>query len=336
MATGIVAIANDLVGSSYFALGLTWFNVVAYCILWILLLVRIGRYRGEVVKDLADHNRGIGFFSMIAGTNVLGSQIIAIVGESRTTTALWVLGIALWVLLIYVVFTALTIKDAKPSLEKGINGGWLLAVVATQSVSILTTTLSNTLGLNEESMLFAALCFWVFGGMLYIWLISLIFYRYTFFPLSPQALMPPYWINMGAMAISTLAGATLILRADANPFLQELIPFLKGFTILYWATATWWIPMLLLLGFWRHVYKRYVLIYDPLYWGAVFPLGMYTACTFRLGQAIDQSSLFAIAHSFIYVADVAWIATFVGMLYTIFHLLRPAKAPEAAPGAPPG
>lgn len=42
---------------------------------------------------------------------------------------------------------------------------------------------------------------------------------------------------------------------------------IKGFTIFYWATGTWWIPMLLLLGVWRYLYKRFPLHYDPLYWG---------------------------------------------------------------------
>ena len=49
--------------------------------------------------------------------------------------------------------------------------------------------------------------------MLYIWMIALIFYRFTFLPLTPGDLTPPYWINMGAMAISTLAGAALVAKA---------------------------------------------------------------------------------------------------------------------------
>jgi tellurite resistance protein TehA-like permease len=57
--------------------------------------------------------------------------------------------------------------------------------------------------------------------------------------------------------------------------------------MLFWATATWWIPMLLTLGFWRHVYKRFPLRYDPLYWGAVFPLGMYSVSTKYLSLAFE-------------------------------------------------
>ena len=55
-----------------------------------------------------------------------------------------------------------------------------------------------------KALLFA-LTMWLGGSMLYIWIISLIFYRYTFFALSPNDLAPPYWINMGAAAIATLA-----------------------------------------------------------------------------------------------------------------------------------
>jgi tellurite resistance protein TehA-like permease len=89
---------------------------------------------------------------------------------------------------------------------------------------------------------------------------------------------------MGAMAISTLAGSLLMLNAPQAPFLVSLLPFLKGFTVFYWASGTWWIPMLLLLGIWRHGVRRFPLRYDPLYWGAVFPLGMYAACTWQMDR----------------------------------------------------
>jgi len=81
----------------------------------------------------------------------------------------------------------------------------------------------------------------------------------------------------------------LILNAQRAEFLVALLPFLKGFSVFFWATATWWIPMLVTLAIWRHVYKRFRLAYDPLYWGAVFPLGMYTVSTHQLAQALDPS-----------------------------------------------
>ena len=125
----------------------------------------------------------------------------------------------------------------------------------------------------------------------FVWLISLIFYRYTFFHFSPADLVPSYWINMGAMAISTLAGTALIESSHHESYLFEMLPFLKGVTVLYWATVTWWIPMLVILEVWRHVFKRFKLTYSPLYWGAVFPLGMYATATHRLSDVLNILAL---------------------------------------------
>lgn len=118
--------------------------------------------------------------------------------------ALWALAIVLWVCLTYTIFTAFTVKREKPTLDKGINGGWLLAVMATQALSISTTLLAARIDQPYRLELnLMALSMWLWGGMLYIWMMSLIFYRYAFFRFSPGDLAPPYWINMGAMAIST-------------------------------------------------------------------------------------------------------------------------------------
>jgi tellurite resistance protein TehA-like permease len=314
MATGIVSIGAFLVGFERIALVLFACNAAFYPVLWVLTVLRFIRYRDHLIADFSHHGRAVGFFTTVAATCVLGSQAIVIIGAWQVAAFLWAAGAVLWVALVYGVFSILTVKTNKPTLEEGLNGGWLVSVVATQSVSVLATQLSTGFTGYHDAVLFVALVMWLGGGMLYIWLISIIFYRYTFFAMSPSDLTPPYWINMGAVAISTLAGALLVEAAPQLPLLAALLPFLKGLTLLFWSTATWWIPMLVILGVWRHVIQHFPLKYDPLYWGAVFPLGMYTVSTFRMARALELPWLLAIPRAFIYVALLAWLAAMAGLV----------------------
>jgi tellurite resistance protein TehA-like permease len=192
-----------------------------------------------------------------------------------------------------------------------------LAVVSTQSLSVLGTLVSGQFSDRKDLVLFFTLCMFLLGCMLYLIIITLIFYRLTFFKLTAEELTPPYWINMGAVAITTMSGARLLLHSSDWAPLQELRPFLKGFTLFFWATATWWIPLLFLLGGWRHLIKRVPFSYHPAYWSMVFPLGMYTASTFQLARALGFAFLLPIPTYFIYVAMAAWLVVFLFMLLSI-------------------
>ena len=318
MATGIVSIALHLLGWPLLARVLLGLNAALYGGLWVLTVLRLTRHRARFVQDLTDHGRGPSFFTLVAGSGVLGSQCLLLGGPRGAATALWGVTAALWLLLTYGIFAALTTKAVKPTLDRGISGTWLLAVVATQSVAVLGVLLAPGLSAGpREAMHFLALALWLWGGMLYIWIMALIFYRYTFFALAAQDLTPPYWINMGAMAISTLAGSLLIMAAPQAPFLQTLRPFIEGFTLFYWASGTWWIPLLLVLGVWRHVIERVPLRYDPMYWGAVFPLGMYAVCSFDLVTALRLDFLHWLPPVFGAAAVLAWLLAFGGLLHRI-------------------
>src|SRR5262249_1821767 len=91
-----------------------------------------------------------------------------------------------------------------------------------------------------------------------------------------------------------------------------------------------WFPMLIILAIWRYVYKKLPLSYDPSYWGLVFPLGMYTACTFRLADVLHESFLYVIPRVFFVIAVTAWAITFTGLLRWLYRSLVPPRsvAPE--------
>ena len=323
MATGIVSLATHFLVSPALALLLLAFNVIAYAVLWLITLARLVRFQRELISDLTHHARGVTFLTTVAATMVLGSQFAIMTPYLFIAECLWCFGVVLWLVLIYTFFTVITVRQDKPSLEDGINGAWLLVTVSTESICVLGTLVAAAMP-RPDIILFSSLCAYLLGAMFYIVFITLVIYRWSFFGLRPEKLTPPYWINMGALAITTLAGARLLLSGDQWLFIAELSVFLKGFTLFFWVAGAWWIPLLVIVGIWRHAVERVSLAYDPQYWSLVFPLGMFTVATTTLIKATGLDLLSPIPSFFVYISLFAWAVTLLGMLRRILGLLRGA------------
>ena len=324
MATGIVSLAWHFQGFERIARDLFWLNIPAYLLLWGITITRLIRFRSDLVNDLAGHARGATFLTTIAATCVLGKQFLILTPLAGIGKCLWLLAIVIWFVLIYTFFVAITVRDPKPKLESGLNGGWLLIVVSTESLCTLGTLVAPFFH-QPDAIYFVSLLAYFLGAMFYIILITLILYRWIFRSMEANVLTPPYWINMGALAITTLAGARLLMVADQSAVLAPFKTFIPGFTLFFWATATWWIPLLVSVGIWRHFCQRLPLSYDPQYWSLVFPLGMYSSATFAFAQAVELPFLETLARWFAWFALTAWIITFMGLLAQLTGPLRTTR-----------
>ena len=171
-------------------------------------------------------------------------------------------------------------------------------------------------GTRSDVVILVASAAWLVGGMFYIWIIALVVRRLFFSPLQPGELSPTYWIDMGAMSISALAGATLLQAAGNDDLVQRMEPFVAGLTLLFWATATWWIPWLVVMGIWRHLIKHHSLTFDAGFWGIVFPLGTYAVATHTMADALAVPVLDTVTPLLTWVAIAAWAVTLLDLLLT--------------------
>ena len=316
MATGIVALAAHVEGVPRIPTGLLWLSIAFYGVLCVAYLARLVLFPRAHLADLRSHGRAMGYFTLPAATAVLGVDVFTIAASVGAARSLWFATAALWLVLVYAVPVALVIQPDKPAFEKGLQGTWLVWVVATQGTATLGTDVATTFGAGTHQMLLLTTSVWLVGGMFYLWVIQLIVRRLFFRPLDPDELSPTYWIDMGAVAISALAGAALLQHVAEYPLLAKLAPFVAGVTMLFWAVATWWIPWLVVMGVWRHGIRRQPLTFEVGLWGLVFPLGMYTVATRTTADVLRLPALATIASGFVWIAIVAWAATIADLIVT--------------------
>jgi tellurite resistance protein TehA-like permease len=330
MSTGIVSIAAYLLQFEKVSQLLFLVNKIGFVLLILLLLLRVIFFFTEVSSDLSSHAKGAGFLTIVAGTCLVGMQYVLLSQNFSVAVFLWFFAFLLWLLIMYSFFITVITKQQKPTLEKGLNGSWLLIVVSIQSLSILSSTIQNRLPFPPEITTFLSLSAFLLGFVFYLIIITLVLYRLLFLKLSAEDFSPPYWIDMGACAITTLAAVTFITSNKENHLFNDMLPILKTLAVLSWSVSTWWIPVITILEIWRHVSKQVPIRYNTGYWSMVFPLGMYAVCTTKAANSFGFHFLLPVAQTFSYISLLAWTITFLAMCTNILkQYISPNNSREA-------
>jgi tellurite resistance protein TehA-like permease len=316
MATGIVSVAMHNDGAPAAATALLVVGLVGYVGLFACYGWRSIRWPRRLLGDLVTP-RSFGFLTVAAASNVLATRLAA--GGARwPALVLLAVGTAGWLLLGYAVPLALIGHPRRrPALDQ-VDGSWFLWVVAPQSVAVAATSVCGAAGLARLAVL-ATAC-WAIGTVLYVLVAAVALARLLLRPVQPAEMTAPYWVFMGAAAISVEAGARLLEIPHTDPPLPRAA--VGGASVVLWCFATWLVPLLLGLGVWRHVLRRVSLRYETGLWSLVFPIGMYGVATHELGRTTGASWLSALGAAEGWVAAVVWATVFLAMLASVARQLR--------------
>jgi len=317
MGTGIVSVAMRNHDLDVLSAVLMWLTATSYVVLVALTVTRAVLFPAELRSDFDDPRRGFRFFTFVAGTDVLGTRL-ALAGHQHTALALLCVGWVAWILLGYVIpWTAVLGRTQRPVIADA-NGTWFIWVVASQSLAVLAAALEPTMTTGRRELALLAVFSWSVGVFLYAAAGVFVAARMMLYPLRPIDLTPPYWVAMGATAITVLAGARIVQMADA-PMVNATRGLVAGTSVVFWAFGTWLIPVLVAAGWWRHVTHQVPLRYEATLWSIVFPLGMYAVAGHYLGAADRLPIVQVIGENEAWIALTVWALTFVAM---IRHLLR--------------
>jgi tellurite resistance protein TehA-like permease len=330
MATGVCSTAMREVGQEVLSVALLVAAVVAFAVLCAALGWRIVRYPRRVLEDLGAADRAFAFFTIVAACNVLGVRL-ASDGHRVAAIGLAALGAAVWLALTYTIPVRLILGPRPRPVLAGVNGTWFIWVVGTQSIAVSAAVLDRPADGHARLTALIAVLMWSVGVVLYLVVATLVLTRLLLLEVRPDDLTPPYWVTMGATAITVLGAAQILAMAPA-PAVTVARPVVAGLAVVLWAFGTWLIPLLVAFGVWRHGRHRVRLAYLPSFWSIVFPLGMYAVASMTLGTVAGLPIVEAIGRAWTVVAVAAWLLVFIAMCRAL--LQSAARSPRGVPAAP--
>jgi len=291
MGTGIVSVALSLDRAQT----LSRLLLVLAAGIWLMIAAAvIARARRDPQRLRAQTRRPVAL-SWVAGTAVLGARLV-LLGWSAPGVALFGGALVLWGVLI----TPVLSHWRTPTV-----GASLLLTVATQSLAVLAVAIAVQIRSS-----------WLEVGALVPFGLGLASYGFVMARFDLRQLgigRGDHWITGGALAISTLAAGDLASGARSLDVLGRGHGPLEVLAVGLWLASMVWLPALVAAEI---VNPR--LGYDVRRWSTVFPLGMYAACSFVVGEVARAGAITSFAQVWTWVALSGWAAVTASMVRKFF------------------
>lgn len=296
MGTGIVSVALLLDGRHLLSQVLLVLDAISWLALTVLLAARAAANPGGFKIDA----RGPTALTAIAGTAVLGTRL-TLDGWNWTGAALLIVATAIWLGLVPYVLA----HWQTPTI-----GASFILTVATESLALLAAAVASA----ERAgwLVWAALGPFFLGLCFY----ALVLSRFDFRQLARG--IGDHWVTGGALAISTVAAGQIASAAQHTSSLIGMHDALKTLALVLWCLTMIWLPALLAAEL-----LRPRLSYNVRRWSTVFPVGMYAACSFTVGEIDSIDPITAFARVWVWVALAVWLLVTSGLVRAAWALLAP-------------
>lgn len=303
MGTGIVSVALHLDGEEMASRALLAIAASVWTVLLLVLAWRMWTDRRGVLAAACSPAGLAG----IAGTAVLGTRVAGL-GWTSVAAVLLVAAAAGWGLLT---------PAAYRRLSERVAGDAFMLTVASEGVAAVAAAIAlsqRAAWLAVVAMLAAAV-----GAALYPFVLA----RFDLGDLRNGH--GEHWVAGGSLAICALAAAEIAAAADSITELHAWFHLWRDIALALWVLAMLWLPILIASELrwprWRYATNR---------WSTVFPLGMYSVCSFKVAFTSEVPAFADFARIWTWVAVAAWLAVSAGLVhYVLTRELRPGLATRA-------
>ncbi|HEY6468843.1 MAG TPA: tellurite resistance/C4-dicarboxylate transporter family protein [Candidatus Dormibacteraeota bacterium] len=317
MATGIVSIAAAGAGQGLIAGFLRWIGAVTLVALLGLHAARVLLHRHVSAGEIGHPTTVFDPFSLVAALGVTAMALGPVL-TNAALVGLWICAGMIWLTIAAATFGAL-VRHRGFGLIHFASGRWLLGVVSIESIAVLGV--AAAMATHDSALAVIALVAWAAGIAVYPAIALTIVLRIHTRGWHAVDVTPDHWILMGALAICTLAGADLAATSTVFPSVQR-----SGIDAVVW--TTWSCAGVLYVVLTAVSVRRWLVSStarraDIRWWASVFPLGMYSACTFELFRVSNVAAQQDIATVTFWPALGAWV---LAALMTLRAVARAVQA----------